>query len=66
MDVGEHTLTGGDILLLSTDGLHDLVGEAAIVKAISTDLDQSARRLVDLANTAGGPDNITVALVRIA
>jgi protein phosphatase len=65
MDVAEHAVTRGDILLLSTDGLHDLVDQAAIIKAISTDLDQSARRLVDLANQAGGPDNITVALARI-
>jgi protein phosphatase len=66
MDVGEHEAKTGDLFLLCTDGLHDVVEEAEIAKAISDDLDRSAHKLVDLANAAGGPDNITVALCRVA
>lgn len=65
MDVGEHATKGGDVFLLSTDGLHDIVDEAEIKGAIGDDLERSAKRLVDLANAAGGPDNITVALIRV-
>lgn len=65
MDVGEHTTKGGDVFLLSTDGLHDVVEEAQIRDAIGDDLERSAKRLIDLANAAGGPDNITVALLRV-
>ncbi len=66
MDVGEHALTSGDVLLLCTDGLHDVIEDEEIRKAISDDLEKSAHRLVDLANAGGGPDNITVALCRVA
>jgi len=65
MDVSECAVKSGDIFLLSSDGLHDLVAEAAIKSAIGVDLQETARRLIDLANAEGGPDNITVALVGI-
>lgn len=65
MDVGEHEARAGDLFLLSSDGLHDIVEETEIHKAIGDDLERSARKLIDLANAAGGPDNITVALVRV-
>ena len=65
MDVGEHEVRAGDLFLLSSDGLHDVVEEAEIRKAIGDDLERSARKLIDLANAAGGPDNITVALCRV-
>ncbi|MBI2983607.1 MAG: serine/threonine-protein phosphatase [Chloroflexi bacterium] len=66
MDVSERDAEPGDLFLLSTDGLHDIVDETEILRAISDDLGKTARRLVDLANAAGGPDNITVALCRVA
>lgn len=66
MDVSEHEAKPGDVYLLSTDGLHDVVEEAEIVKVIDGDLERSVRRLIDLANAAGGPDNITAALCRVA
>jgi protein phosphatase len=66
IDVIERDATGGDVFLLSSDGLHDVIEDAAIRRAISADLAASAQRLVDLANAAGGPDNITVALCRVS
>lgn len=65
MDVNECAVKRGDTFLLSSDGLHDLVAESVIKREIGGDLQQAARRLIELANAAGGPDNITVALVGI-
>jgi len=54
-------LLPGDILLLCSDGLTDLVQEAEILPVLlHTDLEQALDSLVDLANQRGGRDNITV------
>ncbi|MDE3102725.1 MAG: serine/threonine-protein phosphatase [Chloroflexota bacterium] len=66
MDVTDVSAEAGDVFLLCSDGLHDFVEEAEIAKAISGDLERSAHRLIDLANAAGGADNITVALCEVA
>ena len=58
----------GDVYLLCSDGLSDLVEEKAIEHALRenpADLKISANTLVALANAAGGRDNISVMLVRI-
>ena len=54
----------GARLLLSTDGLHDIVpaGEIAGLTSDGT-LEESVHRLIDRANALGGPDNITVVLL---
>lgn len=57
----------GDTFLLCSDGLIAGLSDdrlLAILQEHSDDLDSAARALVDAANEAGGPDNITVALVR--
>jgi serine/threonine protein phosphatase PrpC len=56
----------GDILLLCSDGLHGLV-EAQEMESIAREgeLRDAARRLVSLAKTRGGADNITLQLLRI-
>jgi len=55
----------GDVYLLCSDGLtgHVADDEIAALVADAPDLDAAAQRLVDLANTRGGEDNITVVLV---
>jgi PPM family protein phosphatase len=65
MDVVENVVQPGDLFLLSSDGLHDVIDDDHIHRAISRDLERSARALIDLANAAGGPDNITVALCEV-
>lgn len=54
-----------DILLLCTDGLNTLVEDNEILEIInnSSDLDKMVSKLISLANTRGGNDNITVVLV---
>jgi PPM family protein phosphatase len=55
----------GDQVLLCSDGLTEAVGEGDIAELLATpDGDATCRALIDAANRAGGPDNITVVLVR--
>lgn len=56
----------GDMVLLSTDGLHGVVEEHDMAQvALTLPPEAAVRRLVELANAGGGPDNITVILVCI-
>jgi protein phosphatase len=63
---GPHPLREGDIFVLCSDGLsgqltdHEL---GAVVSALPPQ--EACRFLVDLANLRGGPDNITVLIVRV-
>jgi protein phosphatase len=56
----------GDQILLSSDGLHGVVDGSVISEALAGngDLESKCRRLIDAAKQAGGPDNITVVLLR--
>jgi protein phosphatase len=67
VDAEEHTLFARDILLLCSDGLTRMVIEPEIAGTLQAEPDagKAAQRLIDLANDAGGPDNITVVVVRI-
>lgn len=63
---GPEPLRPGDIFLLSSDGLHDMVTDAEIEAFIpSREPDQAATELIELANARGGPDNISVVIVHI-
>ena len=56
-----------DVYLLCSDGLPKMATSEQIqaVLAAEPDLEVAARRLIDLANDAGGRDNVTVVLVRV-
>lgn len=57
-------LEAGDAILLCTDGLNDVVTDKEIEEVAARHAPaDAARRLVDLANKGGGPDNITVAIL---
>jgi serine/threonine protein phosphatase PrpC len=62
LEINEHLVEAGDVYLLCSDGLSDMVDDAAIARIISssTDLEQMAGQLVEAANANGGRDNITV------
>jgi protein phosphatase len=62
VDVSKLTLERDDILLLCTDGLYDMVPDEklAVILNASPSAEAACRNLVDLANTNGGSDNITV------
>jgi len=61
-------LAGNDIMLLSSDGLHGVIGENRIREILgeADPLDQKCKALIEAANEKGSPDNITVVLIRIA
>jgi protein phosphatase len=67
VDVSEHQVTAGDVLLLCSDGLHGAVTPQDMSRAVerSTGLEEAAKRLVDLANENDGRDNVSVQLIRI-
>ena len=58
----------GDLLMLCSDGLTEMVGTYEIAGLLSIgedDTHETARRLIDLANESGGRDNISVVLVQV-
>lgn len=58
----------GDIFLLCTDGLTDLVDDAdieAVLEGNRDDLEEALDCLVRMSNARGGKDNITVLAVRV-
>src|SRR5690606_21833863 len=67
-DVVTRPLEPGDVILLCSDGLSSHVPDARIAAVLerSATLDEAAHALVDAANDAGGSDNVTVVLARIA
>lgn len=67
-DVSARRLQAGDIYLLCSDGLNDVLADEEIAELLARhgeDLDTAARRMVERANERGGPDNISVILARI-
>jgi len=67
IDLEEHPLFAGDILVLCSDGLDKEMKNDEILQVVKETPDPAelTRRLVDLANAAGGRDNITVGVARI-
>mgnify|MGYP000736135282 FL=1 len=65
VDFFDVRLTPGDILLLCSDGLSNMVPDEDIRQVILTSemLEEAGRRLVSMANDNGGRDNIAVVLV---
>ena len=71
VDVDAFTITAedGDIFLLCSDGLPDMVRDVEILDIVDRhrdDLDKAVRALVRFANTQGGEDNITAVAFRVA
>jgi protein phosphatase len=66
-DVQEDVVQPGDIYLMCSDGLTDLVEDNVIhatLEEFRENLEEAARYLVQKANEAGGADNISVILAR--
>jgi protein phosphatase len=66
IDLTHQSVRRGDVLVLCSDGLSGLVKPHQIgqIVAEEMDLDLAAERLIETANDAGGPDNITVVMAR--
>lgn len=64
----EEAISDGDMFLLCTDGLNDLVEHddiELIVRSLASNLPLAAHHLVQCANDNGGYDNVSVVLVRV-
>jgi protein phosphatase len=65
---GQSSLYAGQTYLLCSDGLTDPVSDEEIAGILSNtrfSAQDAAHELVDLANANGGPDNISVAVIRV-
>lgn len=64
LDILKGKKTPGDLFLLCSDGLTDMVEESAVLATLRAEgtLSKKSKALVQLAKQAGGKDNITVAL----
>jgi PPM family protein phosphatase len=68
VDVQVYQARPGDVILLCSDGLTSMVPESRVkpILADAGSLEQAGRELIAAANEAGGRDNITVVLFRLA
>ncbi len=65
VDVTTVDYAAGDVFVSCSDGLSDVVDPEDILRIVTGgSAEQAAGQLVDLANARGGPDNITVTVVR--
>ena len=66
LEVNEHRVEPGDIYLMCSDGLSDMVDDAGIARILLADgsLEDKVDRLVDAANGNGGRDNFSVLLAQ--
>ena len=66
VETGESPFLPGDMILLCSDGLTDMVGSAEITSILldNTTLNEKGTQLIEAANKAGGKDNITAVLVQ--
>ena len=64
LDVTEHRVEVGDVYLLCSDGLSDMVRDQPIADIMMGDvsLEQKATQLIAAANAGGGRDNISVVI----
>jgi serine/threonine protein phosphatase PrpC len=65
IETGESPFLPGDIILLCSDGLSDMISSGEITSILNTgkSLAAKAKELIEAANEAGGNDNITAVLV---
>lgn len=68
VELAEHAVQPGDVYLLCSDGLHDMVDDGEILvtlKESSANLQLCTAQLVQIANQHGGRDNVSVILAKI-
>ncbi len=68
LETNLHETQPGDIILLCSDGLSDMLSDDTIAQTLLAQqdhLESAGRALVDSANEAGGKDNIAVVLARV-
>lgn len=68
LDILKGKKKSGDLFLLCSDGLTDMVEESSVLSTLSTNtsLRERSDSLIQLAKQAGGKDNVTVVLSAVA
>jgi protein phosphatase len=67
-EIHDYDVSAGDLLVLCSDGLTEMVTDyeiGGLISACAPDVDDAARRLVDMANEAGGRDNVSVIIINV-
>ncbi|MBP5275731.1 MAG: Stp1/IreP family PP2C-type Ser/Thr phosphatase [Lachnospiraceae bacterium] len=66
IDFFEVPLKDGDVILMCSDGLSNMIDDKEILKIVSgeEDIEESAAKLIETANSNGGSDNISVVLIK--
>jgi protein phosphatase len=67
VDVADHPLLPGDLVLLATDGLSKMVSDAEVARTMAAETEPQAivDALIEKARAAGGVDNVTVVVARV-
>jgi protein phosphatase len=66
-DISEHDVYDDDLYMLCSDGVNDVLADGDIEMMLTEhgrNLETTVRHMVEIANERGGPDNISVILVR--
>lgn len=67
-EIHDHDALPGDIFLLCSDGLNDMVEDeetAMTLQVLGANLELAATQLIQMANDNGGRDNVSVILVKV-
>lgn len=67
VDVTEQIFEDGDVYLLCSDGLNDVLTDEEIAAKLAEsggDLTAAAQQMIADVNTRGGPDNVSIVLIR--
>ncbi len=67
-EIHDYAVLPGDIYLLCSDGLNDMVEDDEIqltLQALAANLELAATQLIQMANDNGGRDNVSVILVKV-
>ena len=67
LETHQHDVQPGDVYLLCSDGLSDMLDDSTIAQILQSheSLETLCTSLIEAANDAGGKDNISVILVRV-
>jgi protein phosphatase len=67
VEVNEQTVEDGDLFLMCSDGLNDVLTDDEIAAALADsgdNLELAAQRMITEVNARGGPDNVSIVMIR--
>ena len=66
-DIFEERVFEGDVIIMCSDGLSNMISDEVIFTIVKEEVnvEKIAKRAVEMANLAGGTDNITITVIRV-